>query len=442
MRSVVTLLALFLAAPLLAAPLRLIEVYARAVEEDPRVNIAELQVEAGEAQKDAAGAAMLPQASVNAQWSDNRVTFDRLINPREVFDGERYGLQVRQMLFNWSQISARGRANRILNQRQSELIDTMGQLSVDVAERYFNVLLADDGVRLLKDEKNLVEKQLAETQARYERKLVPLTDLLETQSRVDQVRTDLIEAENDAALARVEISALTGAPVVALVPVRSNPKLPEIHEPLEYWIAAAREKNAALLARKDAVAAARKSVEQTRGEYMPNLSFVASAQRSDVGFDNLQSPQRDVVYLGVEVSMPLFAGGGNMARMRESWSQYYVAREEEEGTLREVEKRVRSSWLNARSSRARVDAAGLSVQSAKTAFDAMSKAFSLGGARSADVLEALHRRTRTERDYQQAIYGYLFHWLSLQRETGEIDVDDLWLLDNEIIEAASPVGAG
>jgi outer membrane protein len=312
---------------------------------------------------------------------------------------------------------------------------------VDVTERYFNVLLADDNVRLLKSERDLAAQQLEETQARFERKLVPVTELLETQSRVDQVRTNLIEAENSAAIAREDLSLLTGAPVAGIVPVREQLDLPELTESLEYWVEAARTNNIALLARHDAVGAARRSVEEARGQGMPTFSFLLSAQRADVGFDNLQTPQRDVVFLGVDVNVPIFAGGANSARLREAWSQYYIAREEEEGTLRDVNRAVRGAWLNARASRARIDAAALSVESAKTAYEAMSKALSLGGARAADVLEALRRRTETERDYQEAIYSYLFHWLSLQREAGEVDVDDLWLLDNQIIADSETAAA-
>ncbi len=55
-----------------------------------------------------------------------------------------------------------------------------------------------------------MQQQLRETEALYERKLVRVTDYLETQARADQVRTDLIDAENQAALAREELSALDG----------------------------------------------------------------------------------------------------------------------------------------------------------------------------------------------------------------------------------------
>lgn len=422
-----------------AQPPGLLDVYALAVEEDPRISIAELQVDIGEARKDAARGALLPQASFSGQWSENELEFVERADPAQEYPGERLLFQVRQLIFNWSAFSANNRARRELNQREMELMDAMDQLSVDVAQRYFDILLADDDVDLLQSELESVRKQLDEMKARYERELAPVTEYLEARARADQVQADLIDAENRAALAREELAVLTGRRLEAVAPLRASVDLPELGRSMDSWVEAAMQDNAQLAGRREAIAAARRGVEEARGAHLPTVNFVASAQRSDVGFDNLQSPERDVLYLGLDVNMPLFTGGANSARLREAWSQYYVAREEEEGARREVLKRVRGAWLNAKASRRRLDAASLTVESATTAHEAISKALQLGSAKTADVLEALARRIRAERDYREALYGYLFNWLSVKREGGALNPEDLWRLDESVLAApASP----
>lgn len=426
------LLALCLLAPAFAvraAPDTLLDVYTLALENDPSINIARYRVEAGEAGAQIARGNLLPQATATGSWSENRVEFFDAAGTVQNFPGERHSVQVRQMLFNWQSISANLRANRLLDQRESELLDAMGQLSVDVAERYFNVLLADNNVALLEAEQTLAEEQLAETEALYERKLARVTDLLETQARVDTVRTELIRAENEAALAREELAALTGVRSAELAPVADASGLPPVEGAIEQWVERAMAQNALLLSKQDAVSAARKAVEEQRGGHLPTVDLVLSYQRSDLGFDNLQTPERDVEYVGVDVNLPLFRGGATRGRMREAWSNYYIAREEEEGARREVLRRVRGAWLNATAARRRIDAAQLSVDSANTSYAAMRKARGLGSATSADVLETLHNRTRAERDYRQAIYEYLFNWLSLQREAGQLDAQVMERLD-------------
>lgn len=407
----------------------LLDVYGLALENDPNINIARLRVDGGEAGSQIARGGLLPQVTASGQWTDNKVELEDIQNTQRSFSGERRNLQLRQMLFNWQSISASRRANRLVDQRENELLEALGQLSLDVSERYLNVLLADRNVELLEAEKTLVEEQLEEATALYERKLTRVTDLLETRARVDTVRTELINAENEAALAREEIIALTGTPVNALADVQESADLPALDGDIKSWEERAIADNALLLSKQDAVNASRMGVEEQRGGYFPTADLVLSYQEADVGFDNLQSPPREVEYIGVEVNIPLFRGGATRGRMREAWSNYYIAREEETAVRREVLKRVRSAWLNTTAAKRRVNASGLSVESANTSYEAMRKARSLGSATSASVLEALHNRTRAQRDYWSAVYDYLFSWLSLQRESGTLNAETIQQLD-------------
>ncbi len=108
----------------------------------------------GKAQEDSAFGDLLPQANVFAQLSDNDVKYDTDLVEDQTYQGERYSLQVRQMLFNWSTLSRHAGARQQLAQRESELLDAMSLLLVDVSDRYFQVLLADGGVQLLRAERN------------------------------------------------------------------------------------------------------------------------------------------------------------------------------------------------------------------------------------------------------------------------------------------------
>jgi outer membrane protein len=417
----------------LAQPVSLYDVFAEALQADPRVNIAQHKVEMGKAQQDSAFGALLPQANIAAQFSDNDVEYDSDLVEDQSFSGERYSIQVRQMLFNWTTLSTRARAEQVVAQRESELLDVFSMMLVDVSARYFQILLADGGVELLRAEQELVQQQLLETEELYKRKLVRVTDYLETQARVDKVRTDLIEAENEAALAREELSALTGNSVGDLVPIREDFTLPTLGNTMEYWTELSMANNPLLASKREAVLAAQETVQQQKGGHYPTFDLVLSAQRSDVGYDNQVSPQRDTEYIGVDINLPLFAGGATSARVRGAWAEYYMAREEEEGARREVLKLTRGAWLNTQSSRKRIDSAALSVKSATKSFEAMSKSFSYGTVKASDVLAALHIRTRAERDYQNALYSYLVNWLRLKRESGSLEAGDLHQLNDGMI---------
>lgn len=184
LRSVLLPLSLLLCHTVVVAKeVDLYAVYAMAVEKDPRVQIAQQKVEMGRAQADSSLGALLPQASAFGNWSDNDVKFDSNQVDNQQYDGQRYGFQVRQVLFNWSALSNRRRSYQVVAQREAELLDVMSIVLVDTSERYFNVLLADGNLRLVRAERELVQQQLRQTEEMYERKLVRITDLLETQAR-------------------------------------------------------------------------------------------------------------------------------------------------------------------------------------------------------------------------------------------------------------------
>jgi outer membrane protein len=421
-------------------PLSLMELYTQALEEDPRVNIAQQRLEQSRAQHDVARGALLPQASAFAQYSANEVNFDDPLQPRQSYGGERYVVQVRQMLFNWRSISARARASNVIDQREAELMDVMSELSVNLAQRYFNVLLADDNVELLEAELELLSQQVKETDALFERRLVALTDQLEVRARADQVRIDLIDAKNNAALAREELTALVGidaASMRELGSLRDDYTLPSLQKSSEQWVRDALANNALLASRREAVQAARKTIDEQRGAYMPTVDLVMNAQRSDIGFDNLQLPGRENQYIGVDINLPLFAGGANRARVREAQSGYRIALEEEEATRREVVKRVRGAWLTSQANLQRIEAAKLSLESAVTRYEAARKSFSIGVAKAADVIAALHFRTRAERDYKQALYSYFVGWLELYHQGGAMDPDYLQQLELDVIASGA-----
>jgi outer membrane protein len=422
-----------LASPVFAAGTSLFDIYTQALEADPRVQIAQQKVELGKAQADSAFGALLPQASASASFSDNEVSYadDRVAD--QSYNGERYSIQVRQMLFNWRTISSRARSKQVLAQRESELLDVMSLLLLDVSERYFRVLLAQGDMGLKQAEMDLVQQQLRETDELYQRKLVRITDYLETRARADRVRTDLIEAENNVALARESLSELTGTYVGELAPIKEDFRLPQLENTMEYWTALATANNDLLASKHMAVLAAEEAVQEQKGGHYPTVDLVLSGQQSDVGYDNQASPKRDTQYVGIDINLPLYSGGSTSARVREAWAQYYIAREEEEGVRREVLKRTREAWLNTRSSRKRIDAANLSVESAVKSYEAMSKSFTYGTVTATDVLEALRGQTLAQRDYQDALYSYLVNWMALKRESGDLDAEDLRQLDDWLI---------
>ena len=430
MRTLALLVCQLLLSSASLAATDLLRVYEQALASDPRISIARLELAIGEEQYKYARGQLLPQVSAAANLSDNEVDFRELDLPTEDYNGERYSLTLRQTLFDWERLSRRARAKEAIAQREAELLDAMAEMLVDVSERYFQVLLANDELELVRTELELAVRQQAAVQRQFERSLVPVTQVYETNARADRIRSDEIQARTNLELAKEELAVLTGSQIGELVSLRDAVSFPSLSQELAALTDQAISNNPGLKARQQAVIVAEKQIEEMRADHLPRVDLVLSQQRSDVGYDNQQTPERDTQYIGVDVTVPLYTGGSTSAGVREARHMKSIAEQELEATRREVVKATRDAYLNSRSSYQRIDATARAVESAEKAYDAMQKSFSYGTVTSVDVLEALHRQTQARRDHQQARYEYIGNYLRLRRQTGDVSVEDLTLVNS------------
>ena len=130
-----------------------------AVEYSPKLKIAESRLDVSSDRKRIAQGRLLPQISATANVSDN--TFTNASNPRPTgFIGERYSVQLSQVLFDWGAFSSRKQARLNANQAEAEYYYELALLLTDVADKYLNVLEAQDALSSIASELEAVENQV------------------------------------------------------------------------------------------------------------------------------------------------------------------------------------------------------------------------------------------------------------------------------------------
>ncbi|MDP1932503.1 MAG: TolC family outer membrane protein [Gammaproteobacteria bacterium] len=408
--------------------------FVAAMDYSPRLRIAEERWSIGTARKQQATGQLLPQLNANGTISDNT---QELQNNTNQYRGERYSLQLTQVLFNWQAFSARSAAALLEDQAEAEYFAELAWLLTDVAEKYFEVLQADDAVTSIQTELNAVNNQLAQVQSLYNLQAAQITDLYAAQARQAAVQSEQLELESILALARERLRSITGVNVGELFRLDENVAVPPVTEAVTVWLDRARENNQQIIAREYAVEAAHKRVSQQRGTYMPRVSLIAQQQLSDLGYDNARLPSRtDTTYVGIDVSIPLFAGGANRASVSEASSMRNIAQNELRQVQLEIVERTRTAYLQVKSAELRIQAAERLAASTELSLTAMQRGFELGTVTSVDVLNALRDRFNAERDLHRARYELIKFNLLLKREAGTLSADDLmdvgsWLVPPE-----------
>ena len=401
--------------------------FSAAVDFSPQLRIAEESLNIGRAREQQAKGQLRPQINANANLTDNsRNSFSQFGTPiSENFDGERFSLSLQQTLFNWQAFAARRRATQIENQLEAEYYYELSRLLTDVAERYLNVLFSQDSLTSVAAEVDAVRNQFNQIQSLFNLQLAQITDLRQAEASLTAVQAEQLRLEAELAIAQERLRAITGIEAGKLHVLREDEELPEAENNMQFWIEMAESNNEQIRARRFALEAAKEGISEAKGAYMPRINFFATRQDSNVGFDNRFLGDTDNTFIGVDVTIPIYAGGANRAREIEARAQRNIAESELRQTALDANANVRSAYLRVQSSKLLTEAAERLVESTSLSSEAAQQGFELGAVTNVDVLNALRDQFQAERDLQRARYEQINYLLMLKREAGSLNADDI-----------------
>lgn len=409
------------------------EFYSAALNYNPSLSIAREMWNINTARKQQANGDLLPQISAVVNRSDNRRETN--VDPTSNFTGERFAIQLRQVLFDWEIFSARGQAYLQEDMAEAEYYAELASVLTDIADRYLVVLQAEDALRSLQSEQEAMENQVNQIQRLYDLQQAKITDLYEGQARIAAIRANLINAESDLTLAREALRASSGLEVGDIGRLPETITVPPLEGQLDVWLTRARENNRVLEARTLALQSANKFIAERRAAHMPQVSLVMLQQETNIGFEN--SPLGNDVetrYIGIDLVMPLFSGGKASAGVREAQSMRNIAEGELRQAQLEVVEQTRTAWLQVRAGESRIEAGRILAESTATSYEAMQRGFELGQVTSVDVLNSLRDQFQAQRDLQQARYDHLRSHLQLRRHAGVLTPEDI-LETSQILNA-------
>jgi outer membrane protein len=396
--------------------------FTAALEYSPRLQVADAKRDIGAARRRGANGQLLPQISASASLSDNR---QDALNRVSEYSGERLALVLRQVLFDWRVFSQRGQAYAMENQMEAEYFAELSVVLTSVAERYFDVLQAEDALRSIQSERESVSNQVNQVERLYGLQMAQITDLYDAQARLSAVEAEELLLSSDVTLTRDALRSVSGIGVGSLYVLGENADLPEVDGTAEDWVQRARQGNHQIRAREYSVEIADRRVSEQRGAYMPRVNLIVQQQRSDLGFDNVPINRTDTGYIGLDISMPLFAGGSIRAGVSEAVSQQSIARSELRQLNLDVSEQTRLSFLRLKAAERQIEASEKLLESRTLATTARRRGFELGTVTSVNVLDAVREQFVAERDLQRIRYDYIRLSLYLRRDAGVLSSDDL-----------------
>jgi protease secretion system outer membrane protein len=193
----------------------------------------------------------------------------------------------------------------------------------------------------------------------------------------------------------------------------------------EEWKEVALEQNPEIVSQRHAVEVARQEINKQRAGHAPRVDLVGAINKSmsdNVLFIGLDTFTRSI---GVQVNVPMYAGGLVNAMTSQAVSNYEKAKSQLESRTNQVLIELRRQFNLNLSSARRIDALVSSVNSRGILLEATRKS-AIGGTRTnVDILNAKQQFFEATLDLTQARYNYLLSYLRLRKAAGTVDIRDL-----------------
>lgn len=420
----------------------ILDAYALALEKDPTFRAAIKEKEAGDENESIGRAGLLPKIALNYRnsprnWQTQKyVQNDLFGNTSEITRRQQYrsyssSVTFIQPLFDYeayAQYKGSVAQKMMSDERyRGKLLD----LAVRVISTYIDVAYSKDQITLAESQKTTYKKQLALNDHLMNSGEGSLTDVSETQARYSLAEAKVIEARDTMDAAQRELEIIIGVPLSQLDEVRTlHPDkfqiFPLSPSSFEEWQKIALAKNPVLAASRYGIETARYEVERNRGGFMPNIQLYASHSINDSNNDNTVNQKYRTDSIGIQVSLPIYSGGGNSASTRQAAALYGQAMAEMDTQVGTILNDMRKQFNMCRSSHARLAAYELAVKSAMVQVTSTRQSVLAGMRVNIDVLNAEQQLYSAQRDLASARYNYIKSWLSLLRDSGTLNEEDIF----------------
>ncbi|MDI9246705.1 TolC family outer membrane protein [Marinobacter sp. CHS3-4] len=427
-----------------AVSMDLVETYKKALSYDSGIATAKASFEAQQAASNVTRSSLLPEVVGFGEANHTDVDGPNQDNSYKTFA---YGVRATQPLFRadeWFRYDASkfqteaARANYNLAQQQ---------LILDVATAYFGVLRAADTLTVTRAAEAAFQRQYEQAQERFDVGLIAITEVYEARATYDASKSQRIAAESDLAIAREQLSRLTGEYEEKLNNLRRNFPLgrPDPMSP-SAWENLALDQNWQIQSALSDLNASEANLKTAKSGHLPTLDLNASYGVSDT--DGLEQPstlQRDgettEAQIGLTLNVPLYVGGGTQAGVRQQRSLVTAAEQSLETVRRDVRVNTRSLYRTVNTNIESASALEQTIISRRSALDATRAGYEVGTRNIVEVLDAERNYYVALRDFANARYDYIVNSLRLKQAAGTLNPQDLADLNNWLSASAPGIEA-
>lgn len=316
-------------------------------------------------------------------------------------------------------------------------------VALNAANAYLNVLLAKTQQQILSTNLRLSRSNLERAKMRRVLGVASASEVYRLESQIARQRADVLQAVADRKVAEIELRRQLAYPLeqpfrladVSLeeqVSLLLSPRItPYAQNParldrLKQFMVVKGVRASPELMQIDADIAVEKRqlLAAQRAFYTPDVTLsgevVQELDESGTGADVSAAggPDDTDWNVSLNVSIPLWEGGGRIADQRKSRENLKSLRLQRRATLQRVEQRIRSAVHQAAASYLSIELLEKAAKASRQNFNLIADAYSRGTVPLIDLLDAQATYLQAEQSAASAIYSFLLDLMELERSMG------------------------
>jgi TolC family type I secretion outer membrane protein len=334
------------------------------------------------------------------------------------FNTNQAGITLDQQIYNGGETTANTtRAENLVRVERARLVAFEQQVLLDAVTVYTNLLAAEAVLDFAIQNENRLLRQLQATRDRFEVGEVTRTDVAQAEAALAGATADRVQAEGELVAAKADYRRVINQEPGRLVvpePLRAVPD----SEAQAQQIAEVGNPN--ITAAQFDLAAARAEVDVATSALLPRLSVRGELTYADE--PNLVLDWQREASIGANLVVPLYQGGGEYARVRQTKQTVRQREDDLEAAFRAVRNEVTAAWQAVLTSTTQIDSISEEVRANLIAVEGARQEALVGQLTTLDVLDTESNLFQSQVALVQARRDQIVASYRLKAAIGELTV--------------------
>jgi outer membrane protein len=412
-----------------AVPISLADAVNLALTQNPNIRRAQKDLEASQGVVIQTRAIAVPKLRITGDYDAKQKSDVDIINTNgfNLGSDQNWDAQVRivQSLYEGGRIASSLRVAKLTKQQamlnyQTAVADSV--LNVQIG--YFDVLVAQQQIIVQEASVELLSRELADTNRRYDAGTVPRFNVLRAEVELANAQPKLIRARNAFRIAKNNLANLLGFNIwkeaLEDIPLKLSGRLEAVPYAIELprAIALALERRTELGALRKAESLRKEDIVNARATYKPSLQAYAGYEGHNSILQSDLNTDLHGWIAGVQLSWDIFDGGLAYGKIKQARALHEKAEIDLEDAGRRIELEVRTAFSNFREADEVLKSQEKVVEEGEEALRLAKARNEAGTATQLDVLSAQTALTEARTTQVQALHDYAVARARLERAVG------------------------